>query len=180
MTSHPGLLIRVSSRGKPQPDRRQARFWAVATWAAATTLVAALVPVAPAAQAHNRPGGWGSGTLTDAELHSLVAQMTLAEEGGMVHGEGDPPNSPGATADCTASAVGCVGEAGWIPGVARLGIPPLRMTDGPAGVRLRHVETALPAPVGLAATFDTAALGSTAPRWGGPGGPPARTSGSAR
>src|SRR5438477_183684 len=123
----------------------------------ALVTVAALVLVAPAAQAHDRPGGWGSGTLTDAELHSLVAQMAMAEEAGTVHGEGDPPNSPGANANCAASAVGCVGEAGWIPGVARLGIPPLRMTDGPAGIRLRHVETAMPAPVGLAATFDTAA-----------------------
>jgi beta-glucosidase len=75
----------------------------------------------------------------------------------MVHGEGDPPNSAAANASCAASAVGCVGEAGWIPGVARLGIPPVRMTDGPAGVRLRHVETAMPAPVGLAATFDPGA-----------------------
>jgi beta-glucosidase len=83
--------------------------------------------------------------------------MTLSEEGGMVHGEGDPPSSAAANASCAASAVGCVGEAGWIPGVARLGIPPVRMTDGPAGVRLRHVETAMPAPVGLAATFDPGA-----------------------
>ena len=36
------------------------------------------------------------------------------------------------------------------------------MTDGPAGVRLRHVETAMPAPVALAATFDP----GTAPRYG--------------
>src|SRR3984893_13750132 len=100
---------------------------------------------------------WGTGTLTAADLHALVSQMTLSEEAGMVHGEGDPPNSPAAHASCAASAVGCVGEAGWIPGVARLGIPPVRMTDGPAGVRLRHVETAMPAPVGLAATFDPGA-----------------------
>jgi beta-glucosidase len=98
--------------------------------------------------------GWGTGTLTAADLHALVSQMTLGEEVGMVHGEGDPPSSTAANASCAASAVGCVGEAGWIPGVARLGIPPLRMTDGPAGIRLRHVETAMPAPVGLAATFD--------------------------
>ena len=101
-----------------------------------------------------RAAGWDTGTLTAAELRALVSQMTLGEEVGMVHGEGDPPNSAGANADCAASVVGCVGEAGWIPGVARLGIPPLRMTDGPAGIRLRHVETAMPAPVGLAATFD--------------------------
>jgi len=100
--------------------------------------------------------GWGSGTLTDADLRALVSQMTLSEEVGMVHGEGDPPNSAAAQAYCAASAVGCVGQAGWIPGVARLGIPPLQMTDGPAGIRLAHVETAMPAPVGLAATFDPA------------------------
>jgi beta-glucosidase len=99
--------------------------------------------------------GWDTGTLTGADLHALVSQMTLSEEIGMVHGEGDPPNSAAANASCAASAVGCVGEAGWIPGVPRLGIPPLRMTDGPAGIRLSHVETAMPAPVGLAATFDT-------------------------
>src|SRR5215471_16486527 len=100
--------------------------------------------------------GWDTGTLTDADLHALVSQMTLPEEVGMVHGEGDPPNSTAALAYCAASAVGCVGQAGWIPGVARLGIPPLQMTDGPAGIRLAHVETAMPAPVGLAATFDPA------------------------
>jgi beta-glucosidase len=98
--------------------------------------------------------GWGTGTLTDANLRALVSQMALSEEVGMVHGEGDPPNSTAALAYCAASAVGCVGQAGWIPGVARLGIPPLQMTDGPAGIRLAHVETAMPAPVGLAATFD--------------------------
>src|SRR4051812_18486934 len=93
------------------------------------------------------------GTLTTQNLLDLISQMTAPEEIGMVHGEGDPPNSQAAQANCAASAVGCVGEAGWIPGVARLGIPPLRLTDGPAGIRLAHVETAMPAPVGLAAPF---------------------------
>jgi len=52
------------------------------------------------------------------------------------------------------SFAGCAGQAGYNNGVPRLGIPPLRQTDGPAGVRLGHEETALPAPVGLTATFD--------------------------
>lgn len=43
-----------------------------------------------------------------------------------------------------------------MPGVPRLGIPPLRLTDGPAGVRTRLPATALPAPVALAASFDPA------------------------
>jgi beta-glucosidase len=133
-----------------------------------TSLASAAPAALPAAAAQARAvsrtpaGGWGDGTLTAADLHALVAQMTLSEEAGMVHGEGDPPNSAAANASCAASPVGCVGEAGWIPGVARLGIPPLRMTDGPAGVRLRHVETAMPAPAGLAATFDP----QTADRYG--------------
>ena len=56
-----------------------------------------------------------------------------------------------------ARVAGCVGQAGVNNGVKSLGIPPLRQTDGPAGVRLSHQETALPAPVGLTATFDRAA-----------------------
>jgi beta-glucosidase len=121
----------------------------------ALSATAHLSKAATAADSGGAPSqGWGTGTLTDADLHALVSQMTLSEEVGMVHGEGDPPNSAAAQAYCAASAVGCVGQAGWIPGVARLGIPPLQMTDGPAGIRLAHVETALPAPVGLAATFD--------------------------
>ena len=98
--------------------------------------LAGLVLLAPLAFAANsQAAGWGSGTLTSQNLHDLISQMTTTEEIGMVHGEGDPPSSAAATADCTASAVGCVGEAGWIPGVKRLGIPPLRLTDGPAGIR---------------------------------------------
>jgi beta-glucosidase len=104
---------------------------------------------AAAAPASNHPGsGWGHGTLTDSEIVTLVSEMTLAEKTGMVHGSAD-------TTCATTLPEGCVGQAGWIPGVPRLGVPPLRMTDGPAGVRLGHVETALPAPAGLAASFDT-------------------------
>src|SRR3954470_9710286 len=92
------------------------------------------------------PGtAWGSGTLTEPELGLLVSQMTLDEKDTFLHGSGD--------SGCAPSGPGCWGQAGWIPGVARLGIPPLRLTDGPAGVRLGHVETAMPAPVGLTATF---------------------------
>lgn len=72
----------------------------------------------------------------------------------MVHGAPDTT--------CASLPEGCVGQAGIVVGVPHLGIPPLRMTDGPAGVRLGHVETAMPAPVGLAATFDRA----TAKRFG--------------
>jgi len=65
--------------------------------------------------------------------------MTLDEKVSFVHG-GVDPNS--------------LGQAGYIPGVPRLGIPPLRLTDGPAGVRVTQRSTAMPAPVVLASTFD--------------------------
>lgn len=70
----------------------------------------------------------------------LVSQMTLPEKIAMLHGDRDPEN---------------LGQAGYLPGVPRLGIPPLRLSDGPAGVRTGRPATALPAPVALAATFST-------------------------
>jgi beta-glucosidase len=70
---------------------------------------------------------------------ALLAAMTLDEKLSFVHGSPDPHS---------------LGQAGYIPGVARLGIPPLRLTDGPAGVRVTHPATAMPAPVMLASSFD--------------------------
>jgi beta-glucosidase len=110
----------------------------------------------PVSQADTRRGG----TLTAAQVRELVAQMTLAEKVSMIHGgpEGTDCNSnPDAgpiVPVVSASFAGCAGQAGYNRGVPRLGIPPLRQTDGPAGIRLGHQATALPAPVVLAATFD--------------------------
>src|SRR5581483_4018818 len=75
----------------------------------------------------------------------LVAQMTLDEKISQTH-----------TTD-----KGAGGIARLVPGIPRLGIPDLRITNGPAGVGTGSVPTqpsatALPAPVALAATFDTA------------------------
>jgi beta-glucosidase len=72
----------------------------------------------------------------------IVAQMTLEEKISQLHGISDAKNYR------------------IIPGLARLGIPALRITNGPAeagpggaGPQLR--ATALPAPIALAATWDT-------------------------
>ena len=45
------------------------------------------------------------------------------------------------------------GQAGYLPGVARLGIPPLRMADGPPGVLTRVAGQAETATMGVAATW---------------------------
>lgn len=74
----------------------------------------------------------------DAErVGGLVDRLTLDEKIALVHGDVDP-----------------IGDAtGYLPGVERLGIPPLRLVDGPTGVR-SHTSTAFPSSIALAATWD--------------------------
>lgn len=74
-------------------------------------------------------------------VESLIRRLTLDEKLTLLHGADDPQS---------------LGQAGYVPGVPRLGIPPLRLADGPAGVRVTKHATALPAPVLLAAAFDPA------------------------
>ena len=73
---------------------------------------------------------------------SLLQRMTLEEKLSLVHGARDPED---------------LGQAGYWPGLPRLGIPPLRFADGPAGINVNRDATGMPAPVGLAATFDVEA-----------------------
>ncbi|MEU5702925.1 beta-glucosidase family protein [Streptomyces aurantiacus] len=74
-------------------------------------------------------------------VEGLLTRLTLDEKISLLHGATDPRS---------------LGQAGYVPGVARLGIPPLRLADGPAGVRVTQRATALPAPVLLASAFDPA------------------------
>ncbi|MCG7209363.1 beta-glucosidase family protein [Streptomyces arenae] len=103
---------------------------AVAVAAAATGGLAPLT----SAVAAGRPGA-GAGR----RVEGLLARLTLDEKISLLHGGTDP---------------GSLGQAGYVPGVPRLGIPPLRLADGPAGVRVTRHATALPAPVLLASAFD--------------------------
>ena len=77
-----------------------------------------------------------------ARVNDLLHQMTLEEKLSLVHGTRDPKD---------------LGQAGYWPGLPRLGIPPLRFADGPPGINVNREATALPAPVALAAAFDTEA-----------------------
>ncbi|MFJ6484178.1 MULTISPECIES: glycoside hydrolase family 3 protein [unclassified Streptomyces] len=76
-----------------------------------------------------------------ARIDALLQRLTLDEKTALLHGAPDP--AP-------------LGQAGYVPGVPRLGIPALRLADGPAGVRVARPATALPAPVLLASAFDPA------------------------
>ncbi|GGT20051.1 MULTISPECIES: beta-glucosidase family protein [Streptomyces] len=89
---------------------------------------------AGAAAATGRPG-------SAARVEALLERLTLAEKTALLHGAPDPAGRA---------------PAGHLPGVPRLGIPPLRFAEGPAGVRGAGPATALPAPVVLASAFDPA------------------------
>jgi beta-glucosidase len=95
---------------------------------------------APARAPGDRP--WLDASRPVAErVDELLAAMTLEEKASELTGIAPPP---------TAHSVG------YIPGNSRLGIPPLVLSDGPAGVRDPAgalAATALPAPLALAATF---------------------------
>jgi len=101
---------------------------------AITVAAAATGGLAPPAHAAGRPGH-GAGR----RVERLIARLTLDEKISLLHGATDPAS---------------LGQAGYVPGVARLGIPALRLADGPAGVRVTRHATALPAPVLLASAFD--------------------------
>ncbi|HMD95707.1 MAG TPA: glycoside hydrolase family 3 C-terminal domain-containing protein [Terriglobia bacterium] len=73
-------------------------------------------------------------------VDKLLSQMTLEEKIAMIHGAQEPTATD-------------QGQAGYLPGVPRLGIPSLRLADGPPGVLTRQAATGLTATMGLAATW---------------------------
>lgn len=75
-----------------------------------------------------------------ARVDKLLSEMTFDEKVSMIHGEDEDPST-------------FQGQAGYLQGVPRLGIPSLRFADGPPGVLTRVPSTALTATMGLAATF---------------------------
>ncbi|MER6424581.1 glycoside hydrolase family 3 N-terminal domain-containing protein [Streptomyces sp. NPDC001137] len=95
---------------------------------------AATSGLTPPAQALDRPEA-GAGS----RVEGLIAKLTLDEKISLLHGATDAKS---------------LGQAGYVPAVERLGIPSLRLADGPAGVRVTRHATALPAPVLLASAFD--------------------------
>jgi beta-glucosidase len=103
---------------------------------AATVAVAALALTAGTLGAQSVPKVTG-----DARVDKLLSQMTLEEKIKLIDGTHENP------------AV-YQGQAGFLLGVPRLGVPGLRMADGPPGVLTRHPSHAETATMGMAATFN--------------------------
>ncbi|MFI6039169.1 hypothetical protein ACIBBD_34565 [Streptomyces sp. NPDC051315] len=72
-------------------------------------------------------------------VRDLPARLTLDEKISLLRGATDPER---------------LGQAGYLPGVPRLRIPPLRMSDGPAGINVAASATGLPPVSTLAASYN--------------------------
>ncbi|MFL6306107.1 MAG: beta-glucosidase [Candidatus Sulfotelmatobacter sp.] len=108
---------------------------------------------------HEAKGSWENKILSPDERADLVIdKMTLDEKIQLLHGLGwetlfgPPPESgPGTRA---------IRPSGFIPGIPRLGIPDLQMTDASMGVAgggdKSRYATALPSTVAMAASWDSA------------------------
>ena len=76
----------------------------------------------------------------DARVDRLLARMTLDEKLTMIEGQVDASADPQY-------------QAGYLAGIPRLGIPSLKLTDGPPGVIAKQDSTGMTATMGVAATF---------------------------
>ncbi len=76
----------------------------------------------------------------DARIDRLLSQMSLEEKVNLIRGGVEPADV-------------YQGQAGFLPGVPRLGVPGLRMADGPPGLLTRIPAQAETATMGVAATW---------------------------
>ena len=132
-----------------KPFRKLLHFVTVVLWLATFCL-----PAFPAtAQSPARP--WMDRTLSPSERAALVlAQMTLEEKLALLHGNG-MARSPKWEMPLTHLTNG---GAGYVPGVPRLNIPPIIMSDAAYGVRDSgangRYSTALPSDLAAASSWD--------------------------
>ena len=76
----------------------------------------------------------------DGRADSLISEMTLDEKLTLLEGAQEAASTNQFT-------------AGYLPGIPRLGIPSVRLADGPPGVATRQPSTGMTGTMGVAATF---------------------------
>lgn len=104
---------------------------------AAGACAAGLVVSMMSATANTAPPARVTG---DARVDALLARMTLDEKLTMIEGTADVSADPQY-------------QAGYLPGIPRLHIPSLKLTDGPPGVITKQDSTGMTDTMGVAATF---------------------------
>ena len=80
------------------------------------------------------------GAAGDQRVASLISQMTLDEKLTLLEGAQEAASTNQFT-------------AGYLPGIPRLGIPSMRLADGPPGVATRQPSVGMTGTMGVAATF---------------------------
>jgi beta-glucosidase len=130
LSSQPALLIQLQSS-----IRRESAMLGLNPQNKSATLALVLLGFLPSiARAQEK-------VITgNARVDHLLAQMTLDEKIEMIHGTGEDAST-------------YQGEAGYLSGIKRLGIPPMRFADGPPGVLTRVPSIAPTSTMGVAATF---------------------------
>jgi beta-glucosidase len=118
-----------------------------------TILIASIRLAVAQEWTHEKPapppkGSWSDkGLSPDQRADLLIQQMTLEEKLTLLHGDSGE-----------LSLRRSLGGAGYVPGVPRLGIPELQMSDGRSGVanigRTGRYATALPSALANAASWD--------------------------
>src|SRR5271154_7561539 len=97
---------------------------------------------------------WSNTSLSSDERAAMVLkEMTIDEKITLLHGTGMQDLSP-----MSPLAIHSNGGAGYVPGIPRLGIPAIQMSDAAYGVRGSgengRYSTALPSNLGAAASWD--------------------------
>ena len=114
---------------------------------AALAAVAALgtgVGGLPGAAAASPGGNSVPNVIGDTRVDALLARMTLDDKLTMIEGEAEAATSSDQY------------QAGYLPGIPRLGIPSLKLSDGPPGVITKQDSTGMTSTMGVAATFSQA------------------------
>ncbi len=104
----------------------------IAAWLLICSAALAGAPVVRAQQAPAKVTG-------NPRVDKLLSEMTLQQKMDLIRGGFEKTDNQG--------------QAGFLPGVPKLGIPFLRLADGPPGVLTRHASQAEEATMGVAATF---------------------------
>ncbi len=136
-------------------DRRH-QCCIIFNWLGILGITAVLLSIALSAAFAQSPnqapkGPWMDKSLSpDKRADLLIEKMTLEEKIALVHGSDVWSSNPGPAK--------WLGGAGYVPGIPRLGIPDLQMTDGRSGVantgRRGRYATALPCALACAASWD--------------------------
>ena len=109
-------------------------------WTGSATALASSTSALRPAAASRTAQAQVPGVTPDGRVDNLIGEMTLDEKLTLLEGAQEAASTNQY-------------EAGYLPGIPRLGIPSLRLADGPPGVATRRPSVGMTSTMGVAATF---------------------------